>query len=51
MGIAQLDIGFPKEIEPFDKISFRGFIQAWVFRGSDLKKHGFSFYNSDLISN
>lgn len=50
MGIAQLNIGFPEGIEPFDKICFRGFIQAWVFRGSDLKKHGFSFSNSDRIS-
>jgi len=41
--IAQSPPSFPDSVPPYDIISFRGFVTAWVFRGDDLKKHGFAF--------
>ncbi len=43
MGITQSPLSFPENVPPYDVISFRGFVTAWVFRGDDLKKHGFTF--------
>jgi hypothetical protein len=47
MGITQSRMKFPEKIVPFDSISYRGFVQAWVFCGSDLKKNGFDFKNNN----
>jgi hypothetical protein len=36
-------IPFPYKIHPLFTIENRGFVKAWVFRGSDLYNNGFSF--------
>ncbi|HEX2956184.1 MAG TPA: hypothetical protein VHO70_05115 [Chitinispirillaceae bacterium] len=36
-------IAFPQNVHPLFTIENRGFIKAWVFRGSDLYRNGFSF--------
>ena len=36
-------IRFPDQVEPVDTITFRGYTQAWIFRGDQLKKAGFRF--------
>ncbi|MBN1307855.1 MAG: hypothetical protein JXA18_08060 [Chitinispirillaceae bacterium] len=43
MGIAQSSMNFPGSVAPFGTIGFRGFVQGWIFRGSDLKAAGFRF--------
>ncbi len=43
MGITSSRLNFPDGVKPFGTISFRGFIQGWVFRGSDLDAAGFRF--------
>ena len=39
--IVQRYCDFPTEVKPSFVISFRGFIQAWVFRGNQLKEAGY----------
>jgi hypothetical protein len=34
---------FPSTVQPIDTISYRGFTQAWIFRGDHLKEAGFRF--------
>jgi hypothetical protein len=41
MGVAQSFDELPSGVPAFDKISYRGLISAWIFRGSDLEKHNF----------
>lgn len=36
MGVAQSEYPFPESAMPYMKVEFRGFVQAWVFRGSDI---------------
>ncbi|MFW5785195.1 MAG: hypothetical protein ACOCW1_03325 [Chitinispirillaceae bacterium] len=36
MGITQSQSPFPDTVEPVMTLEFRGFVQAWVFRGSDI---------------
>jgi hypothetical protein len=43
MGVTSSPQPFPDKIPPFFTISFRGFVEAWVFRGSDLAANGFRF--------
>lgn len=33
---------FPQNVPVYDIVSYRGFVTAWVFRGDELKKHGFT---------
>ena len=47
MGITQSEMKFPEKVAPFDSIIYRGFVQAWIFCGSDLKKNGFDFKNNN----
>ena len=39
--IVQRYCDFPTEVKPSFVISFRGFIQAWVFRGNQIKEAGY----------
>lgn len=34
---------FPTEVVPYETVNYRGYIQAWVFRGDQLNEKGFSF--------
>lgn len=36
MGVTQSHLPFPDTVKPFMTLDFRGFVQAWVFRGSDI---------------
>jgi hypothetical protein len=36
-------IRFPHRVAPVGTIGFRGFTQAWIVRGDDLKQAGFHF--------
>jgi hypothetical protein len=50
MGIAQSSLNFPEHVTPYETISFRGFVQAWVFRGSDLAEQGFRFRDTSGVA-
>jgi hypothetical protein len=41
--VIQKMVVFPEGVDPVDTIDFRGYIQAWIFRGDDLRKAGFQF--------
>jgi hypothetical protein len=41
--VIQKMVVFPEGVDPVDTISFRGYTQAWIFRGDDLRKAGFRF--------
>jgi hypothetical protein len=36
MGISETSLPFPDTVKPYFTIEFRGFVQAWIFRGSDI---------------
>ncbi len=37
MGITQSQLPFPESVKPYMTLDFRGYVQAWVFRGSDIR--------------
>jgi hypothetical protein len=43
LSVVQGWLAFPSEIAPEFTIHTRGFAQAWVYRGDELAKQGFSF--------
>lgn len=43
MGLAYSTMPFPDGVKPFSEVDLRGFVIAWVFRGSDLETAGFRF--------
>lgn len=42
LSVTQGWLPFPRDIEPLMTVSFRGFVQAWIYRGDQLRRAGFS---------
>jgi hypothetical protein len=47
MAISISELPFPETTTPVFSVSYRGFTEAWVFRGSDLAKNNFHFPIAD----
>lgn len=41
--ISKVPKNFPNDMVPYDTVNYRGYIQAWVFRGDQLNEKNFSF--------